>query len=697
MHADAAAAPGEGGGILKATMDKRRSEERIPMLEAWGEKLRAVGYAADLGAHEASRELGALKDELRSTFSDDERVQVVLEAISLARIKSPIYIAWSGPMLNHYCAVMPVIDENGQVPPEFDKSLIHNRDGEMVVYGYQDAPPGEEESFDFAANNEEIANQYLEGGVWGVRGNNWPNKKKFQDAISQHWQEANPEKSLQDESIEQGWGVLLPNLYNQVFDVAELFKALNVDDAEDELPVFIHVAGGAKVLVPAKMAQMANRLPGMYELLGNAADRMRPIWITHPDAGSVLTAGEKYTIKWGTSPKIAAMMEKKGVKMEDQVVEIGWVPAGQSNFRANICTSTPFNTLEHEWDVPMNFRPGGYWLAVRLLPFETSNGGLGIEGAGPTGGFFRVLANPDHPFEEEATEDNPDGSWQWNPGSGMRPVSASVEAALEQCYQAGQQGIVQLPISGINVQFLVDPHQMKMTALMQGFSIALQRSGQGAPEFQPDAQALASLIEMTCMSEARCTEALKVNRNHLEMAMNWLFDQPPEDPAPEPAPAPVAIETADKVSPADEAGQIWGRLRDTVGAAALTADALKNWAAEDMTMTVIDPSQLRVLEVQPVAAADGMLDNMISEEYIQSIEEEAARWQTRWNDIHQTAAPRAPSTLARASSMNPSSSTETLPRAAGLCRVASAPAAMTGLNKKAWGSLMSQLNILAAK
>lgn len=129
---------------------------------------------------------------------------------------------------------------------------------------------------------------------------------------------------------------------------------------------------------------------------------------------------------------------------------------------------------------------------MRLLPFETSNGGLGIEGAGPTGGFFRVLANPDHPFEEEATEggrwsqlgiaevwgaaDNPDGSWQWNPGSGMRPVSASAEAALEQCYQAGQQGIVQLPISGINVQFLVDPHQMKMTALMQGFSIALQRS-----------------------------------------------------------------------------------------------------------------------------------------------------------------------------------------------------------------------------
>jgi hypothetical protein len=65
--------------------------------------------------------------------------------------------------------------------------------------------------------------------VWGVRGNNWPNKKKFQNAISANWQvcrqtaasalfdaepvsiewlmvqEANPEKILQDEAIEQGW------------------------------------------------------------------------------------------------------------------------------------------------------------------------------------------------------------------------------------------------------------------------------------------------------------------------------------------------------------------------------------------------------------------------------------------------------------------------------------------------------------
>jgi len=697
-----AAAPGEGSGILKATMEKRRSEEQIPMLEAWVEKLSAVGYAvSDLGAHESSRELGALGDELRSTFSDDERVQAVLEAIALARIKTPIYIAWSGPMLNHYCSVMPVIDENGQVPPEFDKSLIPNRDGEMVVYGYQDAPAGEEESFDFASNNEEIANQYLEGGVWGVRGNNWPNKKKFQDAISQHWQEANPDKSLQDESIEQGWGVLLPNLYNQVFDVAELFKALNVDDNDDELPVFLHVHGGAKVLIPAKMAQMAKRLPGMYELLGNAADRMRPIWITHPDASSVLTAGEKYTIKWGTSPRIAAMMEKKGVKMEDQVVEIGWVPAGHSNFRANICASTPFNTLEHEWDVPMNFRPGGYWLAVRLLPFEPPSG-LAIEGAGPTGGSFNVVANPDAPVDESLAAEDGDGSYQWTMTQGPNnvPVPANIALMLEKCHQTGLPKIFSIQTSAGNVQFIADVQQMKLTPIAGGFSsIALQRNGQGVAEFQPDPQALASLIEMTCMSEARCTEALKVTQNHLEMAMNWLFDQPPEDPAPEPAPAPVAIDTSliKEVSPADEANQIWGRLRDTVGVAALTADALKNWAAEDMTIKVIDPSQLSVLEVQPDAAADGMLDNMISEEYIQSMEEEAARWQTRWNDIHQTAAPQAPSGLARASSTNPSSSTETLPRASGLSRLASAPAAMTGLNKKAWGSLMSQLNVLTAK
>ena len=126
----------------------------------------------------------------------------------------------------------------------------------MVVYGYQDAPPGEEESFDFAANNEEIANQYgsrcagaavtdegvqisrgwcvgrqrkqlakqeevsrrnltaLAGALCGVRLGCmvqpafWRTRSSWfvcVDNCISMLQEANPEKSLQDESIEQGW------------------------------------------------------------------------------------------------------------------------------------------------------------------------------------------------------------------------------------------------------------------------------------------------------------------------------------------------------------------------------------------------------------------------------------------------------------------------------------------------------------
>jgi hypothetical protein len=47
--------------------------------------------------------------------------------------------------------------QNGALPAVFNKMFIPNRDGEMVVFGYQDTPEG---SFDFSANTEEIAKQY---------------------------------------------------------------------------------------------------------------------------------------------------------------------------------------------------------------------------------------------------------------------------------------------------------------------------------------------------------------------------------------------------------------------------------------------------------------------------------------------------------------------------------------------------------
>ena len=85
---------------------------------------------------------------------------------------------------------------------------------------------------------------------------------------------------------------------------------------------------------------------------------------------------------------------------------------------------------------------------MRLLPFEPSNGGLGIEGAGPTGGFFRVLANPDHAFEEEATEG---GRWsqlgiaevwgQMDPGNGILAMEWSLPLTEMRSSNATKRGI----------------------------------------------------------------------------------------------------------------------------------------------------------------------------------------------------------------------------------------------------------------
>ena len=66
------------------------------------------------------------------------------------------------------------------------------------------------------------------------------------------------------------------------------------------------------------------------------------------------------------------------------------------NFRPNIAKSVPFADRKFTWSVPANFRPGrssvscvhirlfragGYWIAVRCIPFDVT----GMEGAGPPG------------------------------------------------------------------------------------------------------------------------------------------------------------------------------------------------------------------------------------------------------------------------------------------------------------------------
>jgi len=142
---------------------------------------------------------------------------------------------------------------------------------------------------------------------------------------------------------------------------------------------------------------------------------------------------------------------------------------------------------------------------------------------------------------------------------------------------------------------------------------------------------------------------------------------------------------------------MWRRIRDTVGVAALTADALKNMAQEADRLIIVDSSTVRVVEVPQ--ADSTMVDGLISSEYMHSMEQEAAAWKARWSDIQQDTVAQAPSSLVRANSMGgvaPADSTSPHLHSR-LTRAASAPNVMTGLNKTAWSQLMCQLTALKSK
>jgi hypothetical protein len=164
--------------------------------------------------------------------------------------------------------------------------------------------------------------------------------------------------------------------------------------------------------------------------------------------------------------------------------------------------------------------------------------------------------------------------------------------------------------------------------------------------------------------------------------------------------------------------QMWRRIRDTVGVAALTADALKNMAQEADRLIIVDSSTVRVVEVPQAGAHtpaapqyvvdthwlrlsvdSTMIDGLISSEYMHSMEQEAAAWKARWSDIQQDTVAQAPSSLVRANSMGgvaPADSTSPHLHSR-LTRAASAPNVMTGLNKTAWSQLMCQLTALKSK
>jgi hypothetical protein len=56
-------------------------------LQAWADKLNGL---VEVGASSASEQLGGLAIELQQLFEDDDRCQIILEAINAARVKSPV-------------------------------------------------------------------------------------------------------------------------------------------------------------------------------------------------------------------------------------------------------------------------------------------------------------------------------------------------------------------------------------------------------------------------------------------------------------------------------------------------------------------------------------------------------------------------------------------------------------------------------
>ena len=235
----------------------------------------------------------------------------------------------------------------------------------------------------------------LEGGHWSSRGRAWPEHDSLVSRLQRLWEAANPDKELRDEAIVDTWQALYPNLMTTALDIAGLFRDLGVSGGDDDDPTWFHI-GSVRVLLPRRVLKLMDRLPGLHELLTFASNRMRPIIVVQPTADQEIIAGQPFEIKWFIHPRIVNMMAKAlECEVEDLRVEIGWVPAGTGNFKPNISKSLPMQQWTHVWQVPAHFKPRRYWLAVRLIPFESTQ----VEGAGPTEGSFCVVAPPFEPDE----------------------------------------------------------------------------------------------------------------------------------------------------------------------------------------------------------------------------------------------------------------------------------------------------------
>lgn len=672
----------EGGVVGEAHAELQQWRARAEALAPEGED-----------AHAEAMTVGKLAEDLKNMIlrlqpPDGQRQawQLLKQAVDAVRLRTPLFISWASPGLDHYVCVVPVAQEDGRkvvVPRE----AIPNRDGAITVFG--------------EGNDEYTALKYLEGGEWAVRGNLWPNREQFIRKLEEFWKEEHPDEDLQDTMLEKGWNMLLPNLFNNVLDIAQLFKTLHVED--DGHPVWMHL-GSTRVLVPQRVQTLSARLPGLHDLLIHASDRMRPIWISKPDNSSVLFSGREFEIQWGTLPRIADLVEQKtGLRLEDQMVEIGWLRAGSACFSPNIAMEVPFHKYKHTWHVPANFRPGTYWIAVRLLPFEATY----MEGAGPPGGSFEVIRDdtefdapppareprpdsiaPSEQAEEWDMYDTTTGEWNALPENYAR--------VLTEMKEKGQHSFGIKLDDGRYAE--VDLDQMKWIQGLNCFAIRMRSS------FTPDAEAVASLEAMG-FDSATAAEALEATNNDLEMAALWLTEHdtglatprprgpggsvlPPvgavsRDPS---GPTEIDLDNFDEIPPAIQ--------RMFSGPVSGPADSQIRSGASLARPQTFDLKKVPTYELPQTCTP-------LDDGYLEQLEREAETWERHLNRIEELTGAEAGAaeasleaapmlTRLKSDFVLSSSGAHAIPAQRVLMRSATSPPVMSGINKKAWATMWAQ-------
>mmetsp|Transcript_7018 Transcript_7018/g.11116 ORF Transcript_7018/g.11116 Transcript_7018/m.11116 type:complete len:897 (+) Transcript_7018:78-2768(+) len=681
----------ESSNICRPFQDWRRKLSSCKILNPWKD-------AAPEEKFKESAGIGALCDELLELLTTHlpvvnanelaGKLWKTYQAINAMRLRSPIYIAWASRALAHFVCLLPSAPGGtlAEAKLPIARNAMPQRDGELVVLG-------ESES---GVSREVTARLYLEGGEFAVRGHTWPNKEQFIAKLEEFWRKEHPTEDFKDSVLEKGWNILLPNLLNNVLDIAQLFKSLNVEDDDD--PVWLRV-GRTRLLVPKRVESLTYRLPYLTNLLSQASDRMRPIWITSPDASSIMTQGEDFRIEWGTISRIAAMVQKKtGLKLDEQMVEIGWMLAGTGNFSPNIAKSVPFHTRSHVWTIPASFRPGKYWIAVRLIPFDETL----MEGAGPPQGSFTVVAK-DAKKEvsviegSEKCDHSEVQDWEYFEHGEWHLMLPELCATLSRAQHRADTRQIQVQIDGCFAE--VDLDQMKMTLGVNTVPIRM------VGDFEVNADSLATLVDMG-FEEDLARQALENCNNDVDMATLWLTDGPVDETSPlcsradsgrsssaQPDLEPDPIDELDNDNIPLPLQRVLSR---EVSGGLRAADTTSGMLKSASVIREIDSSVIPVRELR--LATPGKRMPKLDEDYLHTLEKEAKAWELKgeslWQKVEEEMRSHADKAPPRPSLQRVKTDVGMLAQPSALCRTTSAPAVLSGLNHHQWASLFHQARSL---